>query len=265
MSQETRRLTRAAAATVLAEVLFTRPGGGLGAVTVTPLVADGQVVLALPYAQRELADELGAAEQLALALSDDRMALRDWEPLLVRGRIEVEHDPEGERFSEELLDQELRKHPPSRALLDAPRDRRDHWWYVPRVLCRLVPTGPVRDLTPRSDPTAGLLGWSTSDGLEVETVEITDADETSLQVRPLSARELQGADDPALLFRHDYSQPDLERRSERHEAGRLRGATLVDVVRSGGLVLPGPPRLLDRVRRHRALSRGCRRELARVR
>jgi hypothetical protein len=259
------RLSRAADATVLAELVFARPGDELRVVTVTPLVLDDQIVVALPYAYRELAEELSTADQAALVLSDDRMALRGWEPLAVEVRIEVEHDLEGDRFINGLLDQELRKHPPSRLLADSLRDRHDNWWYLPRLLCRVVPAATVRAVGRRSDPTSGVLAWLTGDGLQVETVEVTDADEDRVHLRALSGRDLRGAGDPAVLFRHDYSQPDLERRSERRETGRLEGTVLRDVVREGELALPDPPKLLERLRRHRTLSKGCRRELARSR
>lgn len=265
MNTEMSRLTRAADATVVAELLFTRPSGELHAVAVTPLVSDGSVIVALPYAHRELAEEFAAAERSALVLSDDRMALRGWEPLAVRATIEVEHDLDGTRFNEGLVDQELRKHPPSRVLLDSLRDRHDHWWYLPRLLCRIVPAAPPQPLTRRSDPTTGVLAWSAAEGLALDTVEIVDADDDHVRIGSLSDREVAGAGEPALLFRHDYSQPDLERRSARHEAGRLYGAELRDVVRTGELVLPEAPSLRERIRRHRALSKGCRRELARAR
>ena len=265
MNQNTRRLTRAANATVVAEVMFARPGGELRAMTATPLVSDSSVIIALPYAHRELAEELSAADHLALVFSDDRMTLRGWEPLAVQARVEVEHDLDGDRFNDGLVDQELRKHPPSRVLLDSLRDRHDHWWYVPRLLCRVVPTAPAQTITRRSDPTSGVLARATDGSLTIDTVEVIDADTDHLDIRSLSDREVDGDGESALLFRHDYSQPDLERRSERHEAGRLYGAELRDVARTGELVLPEPPSLRERIRRHRALSKGCRRELARAR
>lgn len=259
------RLAEAADATVVAELVLVRGDDRLGAVAVTPLVADDRVLVALPYADRALADELAAADQVALVFSDDRMALRGWQPLAAIGRIEVEPDPEGRRFSNELLEQELRKYPPSRVLADSLRDRHDNWWCLPRLLCHVHPTAEVRTVARRSDPATGVLAWLAVDGLAVETVEVVDADENSLTVRALSGAAVRGDGDPAMLFRHDYSQPDLERRSERRETGRLHGAVLRDLDRHGELTLPDPPGLIERVRRHRAFSKACRRELARVR
>lgn len=260
------KLTRAAAASVVAELLYARPGSeGLGAAVVTPLVDDGRIVVALPYADRQLADALAAAEEVALVLSDDRMALRGWEPLTVTGRIEVEPDPDGDRFRDRLLDQELRKYPPSRLLVDSLRDRRDHWWYLPRLVCRLHLTGAVRALTPRTTPTSGVLGWRSPAGLEAEVVEVVDADEDRMELRAGSGREMRGAGEPALLLRHDYSQPDLERRSERRESGRLNGSVLTQVTREGELALPDPPGLLTRFRRFRSLAKACREGLERDR
>lgn len=264
MDTDQLRLARAADATVVAELAFTRSTTDIGVVAVTPLVHEGHVVVALPYARRALADELAAAEHVAMVFSDDRMALRGWEPLAVRGRVEVEHDSEGDRFRDDLIDQELRKHPPSRTLTDSLRDRHDHWWYLPRLLCRIVPTAELALVGRRSDPSSGLLAWL-DDGLEVDTVEVTDADEHTVSLRSLADRPLRASGAPATLFRHDYSRPDLERRSERHESGRLEGEVLGDVRRSGELSLPGPPGLIQRYLRHRELAKACRRELARVR
>jgi hypothetical protein len=265
VERHTTRASRTAVATVVAEMFLLTEEGAVEAVRVTPLVDEQGIVLALPLAERPLADRLVAAEQVVLACTDERMALRGWEPLAITGRIEVEADLEGDRFHDELLDQELRKYPPSRLLVDSLRDRRENWWYLPRLLCYLRPTAPPRELAGRSDPTTGVLAWNDADALTVETVEVTDADEDHLDVRALSGTTISGTASQALLFRHDYSQPDLERHAERHEAGVLTGATLHDVIRSGELVLPDPPRLLDRIRRFRQLSKACRRELAALR
>lgn len=259
------RASRAAAATVVAELVYTRGDTGLAAVVVTPLVDDGRIVLALPYAEAATAERLAAAGEVCLTLSDDRMALRGWEPLAITGRIEVTPDPEGERFQDELMEQELGKHPPTRLLVDSLRDRRDHWWYLPRLLCHLEPSVGIRAVGRRSGPTTGVLAWRGSSGLDVETVEVIDAEHDQIRVRALSGRELRGAGDPAVLFRHDYSQPDLERRAARRESGRLAGAALRGVEREGELALPAPYSLLERMRRFRALSKACRRELARAR
>jgi hypothetical protein len=257
------RIVRAAGATVVAELVAARPDGELEVATVTPLVdEDGGIVVALPYAHRDLADGLVAARHLALVLSDDRMALRGWEPLVSPVRAEVDPDPKGDRFRDVLLDQELGKHPPSRLLADSLRDRRDHWWFLARLLCRLAPLGEVRPITARHDPTTGVLAWTSASGLEVETVAVVDADEGTCRLQTLSGRVLRGAGDPALLFRHDYSQPDLERRSELRESGRLEGGELRAVRREGELTLPDPPKLLERIHRHRAFAKACRRQLA---
>jgi hypothetical protein len=264
MQRDATRVRRAVDATVLAELFLRRPDGRLDAVTVTPLVQDRRIVVALTYAERELASHLDGSP-VTLTLSDGRMALRGWEPMALPCRVEVEEDPDGVRFEADLLDQELRKHPPSRLLADSLRDRRDNWWFLPRLLCTLVFRGPVRELAARDDPTTGVLAWGGPDTLETASVQVVDAEEDRLELRPLSGTPLRGAGEPALLYRHDYSRPDLERRAWRHEAGRLEGAELREVTRSGDLTVPPPPRLMDRVRRHRALSKACRRELALLR
>lgn len=252
--------TRAA---VLAEVFFGSECH-LEATTAVPLTSDGDVVLALTFAEHRLAEALAAADRVALVVSDDRMALRGWAPLALLGTVTVEPGTDGRRFEEVWLDEELRKHPPSRRFADAYRDRRDHWWYLPRLICRLS-IMRTQEVARRSDPTSGVLGWWATDGLQVDTVEVVDADDQALHLCSLSERALRGDDAPALLFRHDHSRPDLERRSARHEAGRLRGDRLVVEQRSGDLRLPATEKLWARIRSHRDLSRRCRQGLNRYR
>lgn len=258
-------VVRSATATVMAELAFTRADGSVGAAVVTPLTDADDVVVALPYAERALADRLAAAEAVALVMSDARMTLSGWEPLGVIGRMEVEADPDGRRFRETLVDDELRKHPPSRLLADSLIARHEHWWFLPRLLCRFTWLDRIRAVTPRQDPASGVLAWWTPDGLDVATVEPGPLGDADLRLRSLSGELLGGAGDPACLIRHDFSTPDLERRTLLVERGRLEGDALRVTEREGTLTLPDPPSLLSRLRRHRAFARACRRELRRAR
>jgi hypothetical protein len=255
---------RAAAATVVAEVAFGTADGGVAAAAVTPLADGDDVVLALPYADRGLADALASADEVALALTDERLTLAGWEPLAALGRMVVEADADGARFRGGLVDDELRKYPPARLLADSLMDRREHWWYMPRLVCRLRDVRHVHPLAARSGPAQGVLAWADAAGLRVDAVEVDGLAGGDLRVRSLAGAVLAGAADPACLLRHDFSIPDLERRSGLVEHGRLEGDVLRVTGREGELALPAVPGLVTRLRRQRAFARACRRELARA-
>jgi hypothetical protein len=258
-------LAQLAAATVIAEIAWAGPRDDVRAAPVVPLTAGEDVVVALPYAERELADALAAAEAVALVASDRRLTLSGWQPLAAVGRMELEHDPAGTRFRTQFVEEELRKYPPSRLLANSLMDRREHWWFMPRLICRLVDVRAVHAVAARGDPAEGVLAWRAADGLRVESVEPAALGAGDLRLRTLSGDVLAGAGDPACLLRHDFSVPDLERRSRLVERGRLEGDALRVRVREGALTLPATPGLLARVRRHRAFARACRREPARGR
>jgi hypothetical protein len=257
-------LQSAAAATVRAELGFARPDGTVDGAVVTPLTADGDVVVALPYAERALAEALTAADAVVLVLSDARLTLGGWRALAATGRMQLEPDPEGARFRDGLVEDELRKYPPARLLANSLMDRRENWWFMPRLICRLTALQDVRPVSARRSPERhGTLVWADAAGLRADTVEVAELG-GDRRVRSLGGARLAGAADPACLVRHDCSMPDLERRSVLRERGRLESDVLRVAEREGAVALPGPPGLLVRIRQHRALARACRRELARA-
>lgn len=193
-------------------------------------------------------------------LSDRRLAQRGWEPLIGFGRMELVEDRDGSVFGERLLEQELRKHAPSRAYADSPLLRRENWWYVPRLVLVLAAREVVA-AGERQDPDEAVLAVAPGSaagghgGLVVDTVAVADWDGSPRAVS-LVGRPLPPGD--AVLFCHDFSVPDLERWTRHATAGRWDGERLDVATRPDRRTFAPAPGLLERLRRHRAMERGCR-------
>ncbi len=150
----------AVAAATVAEVAW-RGADGPVATGVLPLVDGERVVLALPYADAAAARSLGTADEVLLALTEPRGTSPGWTPLALRCRPRLVEDPEGDRFAATLLAQELLRWPPSRLLADSVLLRREHWWWLPRLLVELVVDADgVTALTPREHPRATCSSWT---------------------------------------------------------------------------------------------------------
>jgi hypothetical protein len=239
----------------VAELLWRTGSGPPGATGVVPLLLDGRPAVALPWAQVETARAVAAAPEAALALSDPRLTGPAWQPLALTGRPLLVDDPDGTVFTERLLDQELRKHPPSRALADSPMLRREHWWYLRRLLV-VLDQPRVADLRRREGPADAVLAVD-DEGLHVRTVRVADwgADPMVLGDAPAGVRG------PAVLVGQELSAPDLERWTVHTTVGDHADGRLKDVRPSGPRELEPVPGLLTRVRRQRALERACVRAL----
>jgi hypothetical protein len=264
------RLAEANRRAGVAEVCWRDEEGRPRAAAGVPLDLDGRPALALLWSQQEQARELAASPAVAWVLSDRRMAQRAWEPLIGFGRMELVEDRDGSLFGERLLDQELRKHAPSRAYADSPLLRRENWWYVPRLVLVLAarevvvagerqePDEAVLAVAPGSSAVAGSAVAGSAGGaggLVVDTVAVADWDGSPRAVS-LAGRPLPPGD--AVLFCHDFSVPDLERWTRHATAGRWDGERLDVVTRPDRRTLAPAPGLLERLRRHRAMERGCR-------
>ncbi|CAN5281679.1 hypothetical protein BH20ACT9_BH20ACT9_05180 [soil metagenome] len=250
-------LARSAALAALAELAWPTTDGRVRCAALTPLVAGGPV-FALPYARWGLAQDLAAAPAAAVVLSDPRLARRGWTPLGATVSLSVTADPRGERFRGELMAQELRKHPPSRALIDSPLLRREHWWYLPRLIVEVVEVDRVRAVGRRSGPDDAVLAYTTGGTVDADTVAAPDWDEDRIRLRSLAGRDHGAVGDvPATLFSHDFAVPDLEARTERFAEGRLAGGRLRVDRRGGQPRVAGPPGLLTRLRDLRDLRRAC--------
>ncbi|WP_346622813.1 hypothetical protein [Blastococcus montanus] len=235
----------------MAELLWRTPEGPPAAIGVVPLVLGGKPTVALPWAQVATARAAAASDAAALVLSDPRLTGSRWAPLVATGRLTLVEDGDGELFSEELLDQELRKHPPSRALADSHMLRREHWWYLPRLVLVLEPV----DVVPggrRDDPADAVLGVDDG-GLHVRTVRVPDWSADPLPVLD-GPPEAAG---PAVLIGQELSVPDVERWTVHTTTGRYSGGRLTEVRPAATRELEPVPGLLARMRRQRVLERTC--------
>ena len=239
----------------VAELLWREPDAPPGAVGVVPLVLGGRPAVALPWAQVETARAAAASDSAALVLSDPRLAGPRWAPLVATGRLTLVEDGTGELFTDELLDQELRKHPPARALADSPMLRREHWWYLPRLVL-VLETDEVVPGGRRDGPADAVLAVDDR-GLHVRTVRVGDWDADPLDCRGGPA-DVAG---PAVFVGQELSVPDLERWTVHTTTGRYRDGRLTGVRPAATRDLEPVPGLLARVRRQRALERTCVRAL----
>jgi hypothetical protein len=236
----------------VAELLWRSPDGPPSALGVVPLLLGGQPAVALPWAQVEAARAAAASDAAALVLSDPRLTGSSWQPVVLAGRLTLVEDDDGDLFTEHLLDQELRKHPPSRALADSPMLRREHWWYLPRLVLlleapRAAPAGR------REGPRDVVLGVDDG-GLHVATVTVADWSAPVLELRGAP----DGVRGPAVLVGQELSVPDVERWTVHTTTGRYADGRLTDVRPAATRELEPVPGLLARIRRQRALERSCR-------
>ena len=244
-------LERAVHSAGVAELLWQTAAGPPAAIGVVPLVLGGKPAVALPWAHADTARDAAAGGTAAFVLSDARLTGSGWEPLVATGQLTLVEDVDGDLFLEELLDQELRKHPPSRALADSHMLRREHWWYLPRLVLVLEPADVVPGAR-REDPRDAVLAVD-DDGLHVRTVRVAgwDADPLVLDGGPVTVRG------PAALVGQEISVPDVEQWTVHTTTGRYADGRLTDVRPAATRSLEPRPGLLARIRRQRALERAC--------
>jgi hypothetical protein len=223
---------------------------------VTPLLLDGAPTFTITYACLELAREIAASPQAALVFHDSRLAYAGWNPLTVRAGVKVVPDPDGDLFYEELLDQELRKFPPDRQLIDSPLLRRENWWYMPRLIVRLVETGEPRPIARRETSDHGVLAYVSGEGLTADAVRVEDWDADRIPVR-LLGDEPSRKSSPAALLYHDFAVPDMDPRATFLATGLLENGRLFVTRRSGSRLLGKRPGLLTRWRGQKDLERRC--------
>jgi hypothetical protein len=229
----------------LAEVSWVHPVDGPGAAPVVPLLEDGLPTLALPYADLHLARQLADAEVVTWSAAVPS-GTGGAEPVAAAAHIEVVEDPDGVTFAASpLLDQVLAKHPPSRARLDSILLRREHAWYVPRLLVRTVELGPSFELGYLE-----ALGVTASDGAPwlVPAASLSLADGTAL---------LDVPDGPAAVLQHGADVPDLETPWHHRWRGTVRAGRFTAEERDDEPMARRRPTLRDRMRAVRDLRRAC--------
>ncbi|MFV2103746.1 pyridoxamine 5'-phosphate oxidase family protein [Micromonospora sp. LOL_024] len=249
-------IRRAFHAATVGELAWIDPVGRPHAHPVTPLLLGDKPAVAFPYAEAALARRVAAAPVAALVVSDDRLTGRSWHPAALAGPPRLIEDRDGTEFSERLLTQELRKYPPARALVDSPLLRREHWWYLPRLIVVLdgVSATPVGV---RSGGRGEVLAVAGDDhGLRVDTVDRVDAANGTIRLTSLAGRP--PATGPAVLLGHDFSAPDLERWTPWVTRGRLAEGHLTVEESPARTALAPPLGLWQRLTRQRRLARQCR-------
>lgn len=252
----------AAAGALSAEIGWRGADGHLDMTARMPLVRGSEPVLALTYDDLALARCLAAATDAVLVLSDARFALHGWQPLQVPVTMSLRHDPEGEVFVEELVDQELRKFPPSRLRADSLLQRRENWWYLARVLVTLHPLRRVEAITARATEDSAVVCWGTRGLLRATTASVRDWNQDRILLRRLDLGTFDDASGaPAAALRHEATV-DRERSATAVAAGRLDGWALTVSSRRGDPRLPAAPGVWQRIRHARRLERACRRGLA---
>jgi hypothetical protein len=190
------------------------------------------------------------------------MALRGWSPWVQPVRLDVVADRQGDWTWTGALDQEVRKFPPSRLLIDTPVQRREHWWYVPRWLIHLRPDGPAAPITRRGGPDDAVLFTTASGRLHATTAAVDDWHAQRVRLTALDATAQPQNAASALLFTHDFSIPDLDRVTSFELAGTQHGASFEVAARKGSSELGPPPGLLKRLSTHWHRERDCRRAIA---
>lgn len=259
---DSQTLTTSVEAAAMAELVIPSGSGAPAIEPVVPLLLDGAPALALTYDRREKARAIERAPALTLALAEPRMARIGWSPLAVGVRAAVEPDPEGETFVEHLLEQELRKYPPSVPIANSFLLQRENWWYLPRLILRLEPRREPEPISRREDSGYGLLAWSPPEAdhpaARAVSVENVSAERPRLDLPPDAT---PGNGTPATLRLHDFEVPEMERKTELILSGRVRGGGLEVESRSGSAELGKRPGAIARWRAERALQRGCKRGL----
>ncbi|MCZ7422037.1 MULTISPECIES: pyridoxamine 5'-phosphate oxidase family protein [unclassified Micromonospora] len=247
---------RAIQAATVGELAWIDPDGLPQARPVTPLLLGDRPAVAFPYAEVTLARRLAAAQVAALVVSDDRLTGRGWRPVAVTGRPRLTEDRDGALFTDRLLDQELRKYPPARALIDSPLLRREHWWYLPRLIV-VLDVDTATTIGARPDGTGEVLAVACDDRrLYVDSVTRADGQVgESVRVRSLAGR--LPADGPAVLLGHDFSAPDLERWTPWTIRGELADGVLAVTAAPARTALAPPLGLWRRLTRQRRLARAC--------
>jgi hypothetical protein len=151
----------------LAEIAWLDADGAPGLTVVVPLMAEGRPAAALTYDRLGEAQRIGAARRVVLAVTSPGSG-SERVPVVASTRLEVSPDPRGQTFTDRLLIQELAKYPPSRRRADSVLLRREHWWYLPRLLLRAGHLERSEGQPPRD----GLAAVATGDGLVVTTVSL---------------------------------------------------------------------------------------------
>lgn len=207
----------AAVAAPVAVFAFRDARGEPAAVPVTPYV-HGELVV--------ITSTLAYTRKAQLIREDGRVALLAGGVHMI-GRAEVRSDVRGDFFVAHLLDQELAKYPPARALVAVPLHRRLFAWYFGRALMSFWPERVEHRL---GDDARTLVTLDANGFPSIAPIDAPDAPSEQLAI-PFSPVAHDG---PALLLRHRESadMSDLRHASIR---GTLAGGVFTVRRRIGSL------------------------------
>jgi hypothetical protein len=242
---------------VAGELSWVGPGESPDVLPVVPLRLDGTACVALPYRHFDLVSELREAAEVAFSVTDPGSLPDGQQGYAAIGQVTVIEDIDGTMFAEQLLSQELVKYPPSRALADTALLRREHWWWLPRLVVALQQVDRVAPLPARTEPEAALLVRDGA-GLRLDVVRSEDWSADQVALRAATGDPLYGDGAPAIAMGHAYTRPDLERWEPWARRGTLRADVLSVVERMGEPEETlRPLGVWQRVKRHRDLERSC--------
>jgi hypothetical protein len=239
----------------LAAIAWLAPDGTPDVASVFPLTDGDRPLLALPYARLALARALDASTEVVLAVTSSPEGVDD-PPVTVRGRAEVIEDPNGDRFHDSgLIEMELAKYPASRRRLDSLLLRREHWWFLPRLLVTIGGLGGAHTI---SEDEAFLVGGGTS--LDVGPCHLVSRDPLALRIGDDVVGSLgrdRAGPRPAVVLEHGGDLPELERSWERRWTGTLVGSRFETDSVSGDGPQERTLTLRQRMRAEKQLERAC--------
>lgn len=208
------QLVSAWRAAPFAEIAWLDPDGRPDAATVVPLLHRERPAVALTFDRVDLGMRLARAEAVLFSVTSPALG-GGRTPVSAWTHVSVHEDRQGDEFGEHFLDQELAKHPPARRFADSPLLRREHPWYLPRILVRTtrieeVATHPFRDAL----AVTALAGTGSA-----TTVDLGRPDADAPITSPLP-------DGPTVILQHGADVPDLDRPWWRRWRGEVTDGVL---------------------------------------
>ncbi|WP_026536118.1 hypothetical protein [Arthrobacter sp. H14] len=253
-------VTRAVHGSSVADVVWLDAAGSLQGCGAVALLWDKQPALAFTFDHEDRARSIAAAPQVALTFTDSRSTSQTFTPAALMGRPRLVEDMDGDIFTEHLLEQELRRYPPARIFADSFLLRREHWWYLPRLIIRLD-VDAARPMPARSGSSEYLLAVRIDDRIETHLVTVPDGEVSdSLPLTPVEDRLLPSG--PAILLGQDASFPDLAQWSSWVYRGMSSGSHLEVTEAPSNTGLGQVPSVWKRMLQQQAFGRACRKGIA---
>lgn len=261
-------VTRTVHGSSLADVAWIGDDGALQACGAVVLLWGETPAIAFSYAYADLAHRIAAAPLATFAFTETRSTSKTFTPAALIGRPNLVGDVDGDIFAENLLEQELRRYPPARIFADSFLLRREHWWYLPRLIVRLD-VDAMRPMPARSGSVPDLYGdreyllaAMVDDRIETHLVRVPGGEAGSLPLTPVEDRQLPSG--PAILLGQDASFPDLGQWSSWVYRGTSTGSHLEVTEAPSNVGLGQVPSVWQRMRQQQAFGRACRKGIARA-